>query len=529
MKTKYFILMIVALSVLKVSAQDEFDALRVSLNDINGTARYTAMGGAFVAIGGDAGAIKDNPAALGVYRRSEVTFTVGYNFKDVPTRSMGVSRENDIHRFNAQQAAFVINFGGKKNRTKGLITNSISFSYNHLYDFRRNFTVGNGVGQLGDRASLTRLAALQANTGGVDAAMLSDRNDPYGNLSVGWLSEVAYQGYLINPVDDEAGKPFASLLGEDERVSYRNKLSEYGGVNEYSFGWGGNINNYLFLGVGIGIRTLRYRMESTYAEAFENNGNFTLNNDFETTGTGVNFQFGIMGMPTDWMRLGASIQSSTLYRIKDYNSSSIDYYIDEEKKGFSETPEGGGADLAYRFRSPMRVNAGAAFFVMQKAILSAEYEFNRYQGLRFTDKNDAEAFKDANEAIGRTARNTHTLKLGAEYKPLDWLSLRAGYARQTTLVERNAQRILRYNTVRADSEYEIPETVQYASAGIGFRGEWWMVDLAYQFQTYRSKFYSYAAGAYYTEDNLLDDRYQVAAADIHNKRHSIMLTFGVRF
>ena len=45
-------------------SQTEFDALKYTQKDINGTARYMGMAGAFGALGGDASSIKDNPAGL---------------------------------------------------------------------------------------------------------------------------------------------------------------------------------------------------------------------------------------------------------------------------------------------------------------------------------------------------------------------------------------------------------------------------------------------------------------------------------
>ncbi len=510
-------------------AQDEFDALRITPSDIQGTARYTAMAGAFTAIGGDASAVKDNPAALGIYRHWEATFTLGYDYKGTKTSSQGFDRNGFNNRFNARQAGFVFNFGGKKNRTRGLITNSLAFTYDHLYDFRRDFVTGaSKEAKPSTHASLTRLAALQASTKGtVTEAMLSteNNNDPYSNLDVGWLAELGYQSYLINP---QSAGGFSTLLGEDELVKSRHAISEYGGINEYGLSWGGNINNYLFIGAGIGLRTLRYRAETTYAEHFEQEGSFQIDNEYETSGVGVNFSLGVMGMPTDWLRLGASIKSVTLHNLKDYNIATSQYYITEEQKGTVTTPKG-GIDYSYKFNSPMQVTAGAAFFIKSQGIISIEYDFDRYQSLKFRDKSDAEAFTDANNAIKHAARNTHTLKIGAEYRPLEWLSIRAGYARQTPSVERNAQRFLRHNTVRIDSEYEIPQTVQFASAGIGFRGTWWNIDLAYQYRVYKSTFYSFAAGTYYTEDLPLDDKYQAEASDLKNQRHSASLTFGIRF
>ena len=52
------------------------DIQRFSERQIIGTARYVGMGGAMTAIGGDASAVQDNPAGLGLYRRSEVMLTL---------------------------------------------------------------------------------------------------------------------------------------------------------------------------------------------------------------------------------------------------------------------------------------------------------------------------------------------------------------------------------------------------------------------------------------------------------------------
>ena len=55
----------VAFSVGMVYAQNEMDAYRFSKNDLTGTARSVAMGGAFGALGGDISGIAINPAGIG--------------------------------------------------------------------------------------------------------------------------------------------------------------------------------------------------------------------------------------------------------------------------------------------------------------------------------------------------------------------------------------------------------------------------------------------------------------------------------
>ena len=53
-----------------------FDLKQMADEEIVGSSRYVGLCGAMAAIGGDMSAVKDNPAALGVFRYSEIGMTV---------------------------------------------------------------------------------------------------------------------------------------------------------------------------------------------------------------------------------------------------------------------------------------------------------------------------------------------------------------------------------------------------------------------------------------------------------------------
>ena len=74
MKKIYIMLAILCLA-LATQAQNFEDIVRFSATPNNGTARVSAMGGAFTALGGDISAIAINPASVGVFRKSEISFT----------------------------------------------------------------------------------------------------------------------------------------------------------------------------------------------------------------------------------------------------------------------------------------------------------------------------------------------------------------------------------------------------------------------------------------------------------------------
>ena len=53
---------------LMINAQEAFDVLQMSQNDLRGTSRFQSMAGAFGALGGDLSTMTQNPAGIGVYR-----------------------------------------------------------------------------------------------------------------------------------------------------------------------------------------------------------------------------------------------------------------------------------------------------------------------------------------------------------------------------------------------------------------------------------------------------------------------------
>ena len=67
---KYLVSITLIASGLEGFSQNEVDALRYSQLNLSGTARFTSMGGAFGALGGDMSSMTVNPAGIGVLTRT---------------------------------------------------------------------------------------------------------------------------------------------------------------------------------------------------------------------------------------------------------------------------------------------------------------------------------------------------------------------------------------------------------------------------------------------------------------------------
>ena len=88
-------------------AQDETDALRYSQFFLGGTARSVAMGGAFGALGGDFTSLSLNPAGIGVYRSTELSFTPILSVNNTNTNYMGNAREDESIKLNLNSLGFI--------------------------------------------------------------------------------------------------------------------------------------------------------------------------------------------------------------------------------------------------------------------------------------------------------------------------------------------------------------------------------------------------------------------------------------
>ena len=103
---KKSLIMAVALAIPALtSAQSAMDAYDFSQTDLRGTARFLSMGGAFTALGGDLSCLNQNPAGIGLYRRSEI----GATLEIAPVSIKSQSPSNSISKSNTY--AYCNNFG----------------------------------------------------------------------------------------------------------------------------------------------------------------------------------------------------------------------------------------------------------------------------------------------------------------------------------------------------------------------------------------------------------------------------------
>ncbi len=501
--------------------QTMFDALKTNENQIIGTARYSGMAGAFGALGGDASAIKDNPAGLGIYRKSEVTYTIDALMQGNNSYWNGQSSKDNSYSIGSNNLNLILAIPTWKSEVgnTGLLSSNVSFSYNKLKNFNRNLSISsNEVG-----TSMTDYFGYF--TGNADGDQLEWDNYPqmgynsaFDNVGLSWISVMADYGRLINPYYDNNGNQIGweSFLSNGEKVIPTYSSIETGSTDEYSFGWSGNFSNRVFIGTTLNLQSISYRVDSKYAETFGKGGQMTLDNTVITKGKGINLNLGAILVPLDFLRIGMAIHSPMFFDLRTTNYSTINF--NSTVNGNLESPTN---DRDYVVQSPLQFNLSAAYIFNKSGLISLEYVQSNYTGMKLMNSNrNSQEYQADNSDISTMLNNSRTIKLGAEYKLTDNFSLRAGFASTNSISNNTANKLMVYNTVRTDPEFFKHYKTDYLTFGFGYREASWYVDFAYVNMFMDEDYYAFNPATFTSG---------MQPAKVETTNNNLILTLGLRF
>lgn len=526
-----------------VFAQSEMEAYKFSQNDLNGSARYLGMGGAFGALGGDISAMSTNPAGLGIYRSSEVVTTVSLSSFNTKTDWLGTKMDHSRTRFNFDNIAYVGYF--PTGNEEGLVSWNVGFAYNKVKNFNRQYTIGRGEGgySLSDY-----VAAITNNSGATgDNLAITNSQDPYFNQN--WLSVLGYEVYMINSDNPSKSGNFYSPFGEKGTDGqWQNwpvqqadmTVSEKGSIDKYDFSFATNISNVVFLGATVSVSDLNYHMNSSYYEDFGSataggpNDYLFLDNYLTVDGTGYSFNLGAIVRPTDFLRLGIAYNSPTWYKMTTYYGAEAGTYISDffaNQPGHESpnlnasnfTPEKAYYD--YKYRTPDRWIFSAAAIIGKTALISVDYELRNYKSMRLHDWDGFEI--EENQFIKEDFKLGGMLKAGAEVKITPQFAVRVGGAFQNTPVKdhlKDGQ--VQVLTPGTETAYTIDMHTNYFTVGLGYRfTPNFYADLACVYKMQKEDVYPFS--------NVFDDNGDAVVtsipATLKTNTTKVALTIGYKF
>ena len=470
MKHRFNIVSLCSLLLVLGSALRAQDIQRFSERQIIGTARYVGMGGAMTAIGGDPSAVIDNPAGLGLYRRSEVMLTLD----ETIDQTTQLESEDIYQRARlALPQVSAIWAWGHPNKQRGMIYNNFMFSIQRLANFNRDVVVeGAGMGMV---------ETICEKTSGLAEEYLVDK--PWDDVEVGWLSILGYEGYLINPVEDDQWIPAVEFT--DGALS----VSETGSADQYTISWAGNISNQWYVGLTLNIPTITYSKQVSLQETNRINS-AELKSMYYASGVGVSGSIGLIYRPIRYLRIGASFQTPTAMQLSVQTEGDMYSSINGQKFEVL-TPSSG--TMSMEMISPLRTSFSVAGQIGDYAMLAVQYDY----------------------AHSAEMEDVHTLRVGAEVQAYRGLFINAGYVYESSFMREDPIWMLGYNDIRTDMDYRYTPYSQYASLGIGYRSDVVVAQVAYQYRW--QTLHQYAS------------EMQLIPMDVSTRTHRIVATLAWRF
>jgi len=459
-------------------AQDETDALRYSTVDMTGTARLTALGGAFGALGGDISALSINPAGIGVFNKSMFSITPSLHFNATDSDLRGSTSGDIRSNFNLGNIGFVLNINRKKQQ-------DVRWAW-------KSFQFGVGYSRMNTYQSQTVASAVSTNTSYIDQ-MVGQANgtnytelDPFG-AGLGW------ETYLFDQADSTSNNYVRNLMpnyGQEQRISEFSR----GSMGEVAVSMGGNFGNALYIGATFGIPRIDYQVkreltETDKADTIANFNSFTRTEYVNAKGTGFNFKVGLIYRPLKWLRVGAAVHTPSIIEMGEMYSAEMVAQVYDTTYAFS-SPEG---SFNYSVVTPFRAIGSLALVVKDFGLITADYEYVNYAMARL--RSDSYAFSNENAAVQNRLNWVGNIRIGTEWR-IDKFSLRGGFA-------------LLGNPYTG--AYDFSDTRYSLGAGVMFKH--FFFDLTYMLQRKTGSLVLYGS----------------EAATAESMAHSILFTAGVRF
>lgn len=521
-------------------AQSPVDAYQMSTNQLRGTARFVGMGGAFTSLGGDLSSMTQNPAGIGVYRRSEVGLTF-----DISMRGDRATTPNQVNN-NSRTKAYFDNFGYVgAYRLNGALRNfNWGVSYNRLAAVNRRFKGYN----MPSEASLSNYIASYTN--GVpyqDLDFTKDYNpyldpNPDGEYQ-DWLSVLAYTSYMITAGDTDRYTGLRQPGTVGDALYY---VEENGYTDSYEIDFAGNVSDVVYWGLGIGIVDMNYTRYVDYSESMENgliyyrdalvdgNAGFAINNYKNVSGTGANLKFGVIVRPLDFLKIGLAVHTPTWMTLNSCGNAYSNYnYTPNTPAGDDQRPTNSGHqktenfDYDWHFNSPWRIMLGASTVIGGRAIVSLDYERVAYNnmsmGYKSYDYWGDSYVKDekGNNNIKDYFKGADIIRAGVEVVANKHISVRAGFSWQGSNV-RNAAKNgqLSIATAGTDPSYSFDNDTYNICVGLGYRLGPWYVDATYQHMRQNSVFHAFTPYQGVTD---------TPSAEVASTQNNILISTGFRF
>ena len=429
MKKTILLFIAVALSSSAAHSQEMKDAMRYAQSELQGTARFTAMSGAFGALGGDLSSLNVNPAGSAVFNNNQFTATMGNYLVKNNSNYFGTSTSASESNFDLNQAGGVFVFKTRDpNSALTKFTMAINYENTNNYD-NSVFSAG-----INPTQSIDDYFLSYANDG-VPLALLENNN--YASLDHGpQQAYLGYWGFVINPVsEDNNNTLYTSNVRSGGNYYQENSTYSSGYNGKLIFNSAFEIKDFLYIGLNLNSHFTDYIQDSNF---YESNNNPTdinyqvkslnFSNSLHTYGSGFSFQIGSIAKLNNQIRVGLAYESPTWYNLQDEFSQRLS----SVRSNSANTMPPDVVDpfvinyyAPYDLRTPGSLTASFAYVFGKTGLLSIDYKYKDYSCTEYGPENDP-YFRDINNIMQNALGVSNQVRVGAEYR-IQNFKLRGGY------------------------------------------------------------------------------------------------------
>ena len=411
-----------------IYSQDISDVINWSIENESGNARYSAMGGAFGALGGNLSAISSNPASGAVFELSRFGGSLVSNINQ--TKSNFKSNINNINSQNANyQIGLVYVF---KNYGSGDLNKfSIGLNYQSQNNYNQDTKISGRNNNSIDNFFLNNAQGINLNDISVSSnESVSGVYRWLGN-NIGYYAQQAflgYQSYLLSYDSDT--NSYYSLAKYNNGLDQDNSTITEGYNNIASLNLSWQYKENLYMGINLNFHDILYEKENRHIETnFDDDSAITridFRNYLSTVGNGISIQGGII-YKAGSLRFGLSYKSPTFYAFED----NLDQYletssIDTDGISYTDIVDPRVTNIyEYNFKSPSKFTFSSGAVINNMILLNLDVTSKNYSKSSFKHQFDG-VYTDLNNAISRNLTNVLDYNIGTEIK-INNFSLRGGY------------------------------------------------------------------------------------------------------
>jgi len=418
-----------------VMAQDITDAVRYSFDEIQGTARFRSMSGAFGALGGDMSAVSINPAGSAIFTNSHASASLSSLTinNDVNYFNGSISTSESKFDLNQAGAAFVFENSNENGAWKKFV---LSVAYDKTSNFEDNWVASGtntNFGTVGnyflDYAQGLRLDEISALPGENYTDAYSEIGSFYGFANQ--QAFLGYESYILEPNADTDDNTAYALNISGNNFDQRYVYASTGYNGKFSFNLASQYRDNLYLGLNLNSHFINYERSTFLNESNSNAESLISNVQFEnnlaTTGSGFSFQLGAIAKLTDEFRVGFTFDSPTWYRITEETTQYLSARRDDAGTPVTQVINPNIVNIFpdYKLQTPGKLTGSLAYVFGEHGLISFDYSRKDYSNLKFKPTSDS-YFSIQNDIISNSLKAASTYRIGGEYR-LRQFSFRGGY------------------------------------------------------------------------------------------------------